>query len=289
MAEPIFDPVVGPKWVLDGRVVPMTGEGDVIDDGRVYINGGLIEAVQPARNAAPTGFEGIKPINTGGTIFPGLIELHNHLPYNVLPLWKVPKEYQNRDQWGRHADYRKLISGPMNVLGRTEGLVQAVVRYVEVKSLIAGTTTSQGIALFSNAGIRKYYRGLVRNVEETNDDGLPEAATKIGDVEASSATRFRARLQAKAAQGKKLILHLAEGRNDDDAANDHFRALKINSSTWAINEALVGIHCTLSQLCDAARQERINRVVTTQQPVALRQDDRYPPRACRRTAYLAWL
>jgi cytosine/adenosine deaminase-related metal-dependent hydrolase len=244
MADPIFDPVTGPKWILDGRIVPMTGENDVIADGHVYINGGVIEAVQAASAAAPAGYEGIKPINSGGTIFPGLIELHNHLPYNVLPLWKVPKEYQNRDQWGRHPDYRKLISGPMNVLGRTDGLVQAVVRWVEVKALLSGTTTSQGIALFSNAGIRKYYRGLVRNAEETNDEDLPEAATKIGDVAASSAVKFRARLESKAAQGKKLILHLAEGRSDDDAANDHFRALKIDSRTWAINEALVGIHCT---------------------------------------------
>ena len=143
MADPIFDPLTGPKWILDGRIVPMTAEGDVIEDGRVYINGGLIEAVQPATAEAPAGFERIKPINSGGTIFPGLIELHNHLSYNVLPLWRVPKEYENRDQWGRHPDYRKLISGPMNVLGRTDGLVQAVVRWVEVKALLSGTTTSR--------------------------------------------------------------------------------------------------------------------------------------------------
>lgn len=244
MPDPIFDPMTGPKWILDGRIVPMTGENDVIPDGRIYIDKGRIEAAQAADDPPPEGFEGIAPINTGGTIFPGLIELHNHLAYNVLPLWKVPKQYQNRDQWGRHADYRKLISGPMNVLGRTEGLVQAVVRWVEAKSLIAGTTTSQGIALYSNAGIRKYYRGLVRNAEETNDAALPEAATKISDVDASSAAKFLARLESKAAKGAKLILHLAEGRSDDDTANDHFRALKIDHHKWAINEALVGIHCT---------------------------------------------
>ncbi len=244
MVDPIFDPIEGPRWVLDGRIVPMTNEHAVIDDGRIYINGGLIEAVQPANQQPPTAFEGIAPIRTGGTIFPGLIELHNHLAYNALPLWNVPKQYQNRDQWGRHPDYRKLISGPMNVLGRTEGLIQAVVRWVEAKSLIAGTTTSQGIALFSNAGIRKYYRGLVRNAEETNDDKLPEAATKIGDVDAASAPRLLERLESMAARGKKLILHLAEGRNDDDSANKHFLALKIDDDTWAINEALVGIHCT---------------------------------------------
>jgi cytosine/adenosine deaminase-related metal-dependent hydrolase len=242
MATPIFDPVPGPKWVLDGRIVTMVDEAGVIDDGRIYIDGGAIVAVQAASVAAPAGFESAKVVTTGGTIYPGLIELHNHLSYNVLPLWNVPQQYSNRGQWGQHKDYRRLISGPMSVLGRTDGLVQAVVRWAEAKCLVGGTTTSQGIALYSNAGITKYYRGVVRNVEETNDPALPEASTRIGDVEAGSGAKFLARLRSQAANGKKLILHLAEGT--DAAANDHFRALKVDSRTWAINEALVGIHAT---------------------------------------------
>ncbi len=242
MATPIFDPVAGPRWVLDGRIVTMDEDAAVVPDGRVYIDGGLISAVQDAALPAPDGFEQAPVVATGGTIFPGMIELHNHLAYNALPLWDVPQRYDNRDQWGRHPDYRRLISGPMSVLGRTEGLVQAVVRWSELKCLVGGTTTSQGVALFSNAGITKYYRGLVRNVEETNDTALPEASNRISDVEAGSGAKFLARLHAKAAKGSKLILHLAEGV--DTVANDHFRALKIDNRHWAINEALVGIHCT---------------------------------------------
>ena len=66
MVDPIFDPIEGPRWVLDGRIVPMTNEHAVIDDGRIYINGGLIEAVQPANQQPPTAFEEIVPIRTGG-------------------------------------------------------------------------------------------------------------------------------------------------------------------------------------------------------------------------------
>ncbi len=246
MPDPIFDPISGPAWAINGRVVTMTAPGAVLDDGTIYISGGRIEAVQPADQPPPVGFEGIRPLRTGGTIFPGMIELHNHLAYNVLPLWQVPRQFDHRGQWGEHRDYRKLISGPMNVLGKTDGLIQAVVRWTEAKLLIAGTTTSQGIKLFSNADTRRYYRGLVRNVEETNDDALPEAEGKIGDVEARSAAKFLARLESKKRRNKKLILHLAEGRNDvdDDTANQHFRALKIDDRNWAINEALVGIHGT---------------------------------------------
>ncbi len=243
MTDVVFDPLEGERWVLDGRIEPMTGPGDGIPSGRIYIDGGRIAAVQPASTPPPPEFRGLRPLKTGGTIFPGLIELHNHLAYNVLPLWNVPKRWDNRGQWPRHSDYRKLISGPMRIVGETDGLIQAAVRWVEAKCLVAGVTTSQGVALYSRAGAKTFYRGLVRNVEETNDDLMPEAATKIGDVEAKSAAKFRARLRTLADGEKKLILHLAEGV--DKAANEHFRALKIeNSNHWAITEALIGIHAT---------------------------------------------
>ena len=42
----------------------------------------------------------------------------------------------------------------MRVIGQTPELVPALVRYVECKCLLGGVTTSQGIQLYSNAGIR---------------------------------------------------------------------------------------------------------------------------------------
>jgi len=108
----------------------------------------------------PPGFENISIIKTRGTIYPGLIELHNHLSYNILKLWDVPKSYTNRDQWSGTPTYQKLISGPMKVLSQTPGYLPAIVRYVECKCLLSGVTTSQGIALYSNQGIVRYYRGM---------------------------------------------------------------------------------------------------------------------------------
>ena len=104
----------------------------------------------------------------------------------------------------------------MGVLGRTPGCVEAIVRYVEAKCLLGGVTTTQGIALFSNQGARRYYRGIVRNVEETGEADLPEASTRISDVEAGEAERFLARLRRSTC----LFLHLSEGV--DEEANRHF-------------------------------------------------------------------
>src|SRR2546423_1551112 len=130
----------------------------------------------------PDGFEDAPVVRVGGTIYPGLIELHNPLSYDTLPLWQVPDTFTNRDQWSGRDDYRIAVTGPMSILGRTSGYIEAIVRYVEAKCLIGGTTTSQGITLSSNAGILKRYRGIVRNVEETGDADLPDAATHVADV-----------------------------------------------------------------------------------------------------------
>src|SRR5262249_26826273 len=149
-----------------------------------------------------------------------------------------PKKYTNRDQWsGNNPDYQQLVTGPMKIVGQSPSLVPALVRYVETKCLVAGVTTSQGIRLASSAGIERYYKGVIRTVEETGDKKLPAAATRIADVAAKDKPRFLAELQKK----KCVILHLSEGT--DDKAREHFLALRIKGESWAITGALAGIHC----------------------------------------------
>jgi 5-methylthioadenosine/S-adenosylhomocysteine deaminase len=243
-AEPPIDPLEGPKFALSGQIVTMNKAHNVLRNGTVFIEEGAIVAVNREGQPAPTGFEDVAALDTGGTIYPGLIELHNHLSYNILPLWDVPKKYENRNNWAGTSEYQTLISGPMGIVGRTPGLLPAVVRYVECKCLLGGVTTSQGIELFSNAGARRFYRGIVRNVEQTNDPALPEAGTRIADVDAHDAQSFLARL----AQKKCFLLHLAEGL--DDTARKHFLSLEFEPGKWAIAPSLSGIHCTALEQSD---------------------------------------
>jgi hypothetical protein len=235
--KPPIDPLDGPKMALAGDIVAMDDALNVTRNGRLYIDKGAIVAIRQATDPAPPGFENVSVLNTGGTMFPGLIELHNHLAYNALRLWQVPKKYNNRDQWSGIPEYRKLVSGPMTVVGKSPGLLPPLIRYVEAKCLISGVTTSQGIALFSNAGIRRFYRGIVRNVEETDEGNLPEAETRIADVEAQSAQKFLARLKRETC----FLLHLSEGLGA--TAREHFLALNFAPNEWAITPQLAGIHC----------------------------------------------
>ncbi|MFL6239317.1 MAG: amidohydrolase family protein [Actinomycetes bacterium] len=231
--------MIGGPVALAGRVVTMDRARTVVTNGVVYARDGSVVDVRPMAASPPEGFEPVRVTHTRGTIFPGLIELHNHLPYDVLSLWQVPKQYGNRDQWSGAStpDYHRLVTGPMAALGASPTVTAAVVRYVEMRCLLGGTTTSQGVTLATDAGIVKHFRGLVRNVESTGDPGLPPASTHIADVVAKDGQKFLEHISGS----KKMILHLAEGT--DDGAHNHFKALQLKPNKWAITDNLISIHC----------------------------------------------
>jgi cytosine/adenosine deaminase-related metal-dependent hydrolase len=244
-SKPPIDPLESARYGLHGTIVTMAGPNEIIK-GTIFINAARIEAIIPDSKPIPETLTGVPVYKTKGTIFPGFIELHNHLSYNCLPMWKVPKKYENRAQWSGIDPYRQNISYPMNLLGKTKGYVEAIVRYVECKCLAGGVTTSQGIMLFSNAGIKKYYRGIVRNVEETADAGLPNVDAHIPDIVARDAEKFAKQLQKSSC----MLLHLSEGTNA--SARKHFENLKFSETEWAIGPSLAGIHCVALQKQDYA-------------------------------------
>lgn len=237
MSPTPVDTATGPAFVLRGRVVTMNTHFEVLSDARLCIDRGVIAHVLKPGEPVPEAFRAAPSVDSTGTIYPGLIELHNHLPYNVLPPWIVPQRFGNRGQWPRHADYRRLISGPVSVIGRTRLQIEALARYVEAKCLVGGVTTSQGITLSSNNRLRRYFRGVVRNVEQTGDRALPQAQTRVPDVAAKDAQRFLRQL----GRGSTWLLHLSEGV--DERARSYFLSLRIDGRRWAITDTLAAIHC----------------------------------------------
>jgi hypothetical protein len=90
--------------------------------------------------------------------------------------------------------------------------------------------------LFSNNGIKKYYRGIVRNVEEAKNELLPKVDAHIPDIASKDAEHFLSQLKKSSC----MLLHLSEGA--DEKAHKHFEALKLSNGEWAITDALAGIH-----------------------------------------------
>src|SRR6266540_3447114 len=245
-SHPMSPPAGQPpkRWALKGRIVTMVAKNDVVS-GTIYVEDNRIKAIVKTGQPAPAGFETVVPLDSHGTIYPGLIELHNHLSYDVLPLWQVPKAYDNRGQWQDAAEYKNKVSGPMAAIamGDDGALLPALVRYVESKCLIAGTTTSQGITLQKwSSEIRKYYKGVLRTAEIGHKPDLALAHSHVADVQAQDWESFD-KIIKKAAENKScVLLHLSEGV--DDPARKNFLALRNAEGKWAIERSLAGIHCT---------------------------------------------
>jgi len=234
------------KFVLVGRVVTMDRTLTVLANGAVYVDGNTISAVADRNAPPPAGFAGATTVDTAGIIFPGLIELHNHLSYDALELWRVPQKFTNRGQWQNNADYKANVSQPMTTIAssRDARLLAAVARYAETKCLFGGVATSQGISLKGD-NMETAYRSAMRVVDDPGDKAFPRAATRIPDVIASDWAKFKAELDKVSC----MLLHMSEGI--DAAARDAFLALK-QGNEWAITAALAGIHCAALQPQDFA-------------------------------------
>ena len=132
------------KYILKGTIVTFNESGDIINDGFVCVDEKKIVSVAAKEQDIPSNFNSVAKIETGGYIYPGLIDLHNHLPFDFLPLWKIDgnKPFRDRYEWPRLKRYELEISTPANLLAITNGV--ELVKYCEVKSLIGGVTTIDG-------------------------------------------------------------------------------------------------------------------------------------------------
>ncbi|MGH8907933.1 MAG: amidohydrolase family protein [Egibacteraceae bacterium] len=234
-----------PPLVLLGRIVTMNADGEVIDDGALYLQDGQIAAVARRADPPPDGFAHAVVLDTRGTIYPGLLDLHNHLVYNIATLWRAPRAFANRDQWQRNTSYREQITMPLGVLASDRDTVKAIVRYVEVKVMLGGATSVQGMRSRFGAST-PFYTGAVRNFERTDDDRLPESGSRVPNLDPSrpeDVASFRNGLTSRAA----YFYHLCEGI--DEQTRRHYLNLVGND---LLGESLVAIHCLALQEADLA-------------------------------------
>lgn len=219
--------------ILTGTVVPLAPGTDALEDAAVYIgDDGLTESVQPASDPPPAGYEAAPRLETEGTIYPGLIDLHNHLAYNFRGLWTPPRSepYTTRNQWPGEDEYTLQIRDPANVIGAAAG--KAVLKFAEVKAVVGGVTAIQGSA----KGSRPYEGWLVRNVEyETFGTGKRTVFQSVRTLGASDFPTVRQRF----ADGSVFVYHLAEGTSP--TLLDEFTDLRDNG---CLAPGLLAVHAT---------------------------------------------
>lgn len=220
--------------VIKGTIVTFDGNRRIVDDGAIYVgDDGLIVDVREAREAPPDGFAGARQVSTRGVVYPGLIDLHSHLMYNSLPLWREPGRaapYGHHDQWPRAETYGPRVSQPGQLLGLTAG--RALLSYVEAKAIVGGTTTIQG----NPKGSRPPDGALVRNVD------TEAFGTRTDFFLVSTLVQERPALVNYASalgRGQGFIYHLCEGvtatmQREWEAARD----------AGVLHPRFIGIHAT---------------------------------------------
>jgi len=221
-----------PGLLLTGRVVTMNEAGEVLDGGRVWVRNGRIAAVFAAGAALPAAAEGARRVDTGGAIYPGLIDLHNHPEYSIYPILPIGRAYKDRYEWRFYDDaYNQRITWPQVVLANADyfNLAMEIGRYGEYKALAGGTTTLQGGR--SNLPYSTS-ECLVRNIENTRvGDRLATSRVDIGRDAVEWADLLKAR------NNGLLVVHLAEGPSARMATE--YEAI---SKSGLVGPELIAIH-----------------------------------------------
>jgi 5-methylthioadenosine/S-adenosylhomocysteine deaminase len=221
--------------IFHGKLVTFDPDRPVIEDGALYIGADeRIEAVQSRGDPPPSGFEGAARLETRGCVYPGLIDLHNHIAYNVLPLWSPPGRtdpYTSRYQWPRDRSYSDMISKPVGALGALAG--KAHLKYVEAKAVVGGVTAIQGSAKMAYP----YEGWLVRNVEyETFKTGRKSVYQSALPLRSDAAY---ADYRAKMEEGAAFLYHVSEGT--DAGLIAEYEKLRDED---CLKATFCGIHCT---------------------------------------------
>jgi 5-methylthioadenosine/S-adenosylhomocysteine deaminase len=234
---------VSRAFVLRGRIATLDANGQVIPDGFVCVKDDQIASVGSVAAGIPPPFQQSPVIVTDGTIYPGMIELHNHTAYNAIPLWNVPTLYLSRDQWRSAPLYKRQIANPATLLTHhpQEIYPKSVARFVECRALLGGVTTTQGLTLSSLGPTVPYYQGLVRSVEFSYGPNWPVATDYINNF--TSFADFQKVYGPLMNQPlSRLLIHLCEGT--DAATLAFFANLFDASGLPLIGNNLVTIHCT---------------------------------------------
>ncbi len=229
-------------FLLKGRVVTMDGESNVINDGNVMIRDGKITGVWASNSNPPAGvdFSDVPIVETEGTIYPGLIDLHNHVHYNHIPLWDFEPHfscsvsdsvkdweyptggYCNRYQWGNNYDYGPSITWMKTNIQSSYrwDMASEQMKYAEVQAVSGGVTAMQGSP---SSGTQAWDSILSRNVELYNfgQDGISTCAVCGAADDDYSGSHLIS--QSESGTLNAWFVHLSEGV--DQTSKNEFDSL----------------------------------------------------------------
>jgi 5-methylthioadenosine/S-adenosylhomocysteine deaminase len=189
----------------------------VIENGTVLIQDGKIVASGAHVTLPP----GTRTMNVGGIIAPGLIDLHNHLSWNIFPRWKPNQEFGNRYDWQAKPVYNIEMTVPHELIVK-QGLECEAERYAEVKAITEGETSVTGS--MHGPCVQHLTRNL--DVDPELGPGLGKVIYDVFPLQMSPEALAAADAALSARPRGSLLIHLGEGSPHDAAAAREFAMLK---------------------------------------------------------------
>jgi 5-methylthioadenosine/S-adenosylhomocysteine deaminase len=223
--------------LVEGAIVPLDpGDPERHGPGWVRIDdAGLVAATGFGRPRVAE-VAGARRVSVGRSwVFPGVIDLHNHIGYNTLPLWTEPSQttpFLHHNDWTDEPTYQSDVTWPAQTLATCAP--EALMAYVEVKALVGGTTAIQG----SPQSNRPRDSWLVRNVDE-EEFGTGDRNLIYTSVLTLAPPQLRARAVTLTA-GRGFIYHCAEGQPGSVVAREYTDVRAAD----CLQERLIGVHCT---------------------------------------------
>lgn len=221
---------------LKGKIVTFDPKQPLLDSGILYVgDDGRIADLRTASDPPPEPFSNVQQLETNGVLYPGLIDLHSHILYNLRSLWSPAgrtEPYTTHNQWPDANTYSAEITAPARVWSKSPAAKQ-VLAYAEAKAIVGGTTAIQGAP-----GTSQPYEGfLVRNVDNetfgTNKDLVSQSALTLEPEELEKRAQ-------KMKDGNTFIYHLGEGTGE--TLMGEFRDVV---GAQCLKERLVAIHATV--------------------------------------------
>ncbi|HET6371968.1 MAG TPA: lamin tail domain-containing protein [Candidatus Polarisedimenticolia bacterium] len=215
------------RYLLSGTLVTMDETLPVPDrvfTGTLYVQGNRIIDVLHDADPVPAYASGAVAVNTRGLIFPGLMNIHDHIGFNTIPHWDVPALMHDVSDWTSLDDYRRHVRYVQDILigSNYYDLLPEVGKYAEVKALAAGTTAEQG-SFPTSPGFTNH---LARNVDLTNfgADRIRQRALSVLDSTFQTTEAPGLVADMDAGQVDAWLVHLGEGTSGD--APQEFQVLE---------------------------------------------------------------
>ncbi|MDR0994549.1 MAG: amidohydrolase family protein [Verrucomicrobiota bacterium] len=189
------------EYALRGLV--MTPDG-ALTNGIVHVKDDVIQAVT---TAPPVG---VPLVETGGILFPGLIDVHNHPGYNSFPTLMFNNfPFGHRDQWGEsdeeYTAWKNARTSLRNHTAVKDSATDIITKYGECLELMAGCIAIQGQ---SNTDPEHSHPAVIlRNLEQ-----FPSRVwCNIFPWDTSAGARSALREKIDGGAITSTLIHLAEG------------------------------------------------------------------------------